>query len=252
MLLSLLTLLSASSSAHAVIYTGTLTAPASSGVTATGGAWLENVKISWQVEDTFGDWLYTYTITDLAGGKLGAEDGTAGGISHAIFEISTGATEDDFYGFKFDGTSTTNYEFGDFGDEGGSNPGIPGNIYGIKIEEEGKTFSFFSVKDPVWGNFYTKDGNAGGGANAAWNTDYLVNVDNEDSANFVSTLCPAGGECYLPDGSGGIVFKILRPDTTGGGGGGVPPPGSEIPEPSTMFLLGSGAVGFLINKKRKK
>ena len=247
--------LSATASAHAVIYTGTLTSPPPSGITTSnpGGAWEDNIMFKWKVEDTFGDWLYTYTITDLAGGRLGADPGTQGGISHVLFEISETATEADFYDFKFDADTgvmhsipSGSVEFGEFGDEGNSNPDIPALINGIKITGAAKTYSFFSTKAPVWGNFYTKDGKAGGGDNTAWNTDFLLNVDNTDPANFASTICPTGGECYLPDPSGGIFYKILRPDSIGGGGGG----GPTVPEPSTFFLLGSGVLGFLGRRKK--
>ncbi len=37
---------------------------------------------------------------------------------------------------------------------------------------------------------------------------------------------------------------------SGGGGGGEPPPGGQVPEPATIFLLGSGLLGLLGFRKK--
>ena len=83
---------------------------------------------------------------------------------------------------------------------------------------------FDSNRQPMWGDFYAKDGKSGTLWNYAYNTDLGVIVANQqDYAN------PA------IDAQGNALHKILVPDT--------------IPEPATIGLLGLGAMAFL--KKRR-
>jgi len=91
---------------------------------------------------------------------------------------------------------------------------------------EGQTeWSFYSWRAPTWGDFYAKDGEAGGlGLNAAWNAGYLLDDP---------VTAPANGS---------ISDKILRPDTQ-----------TAIPEPTTLGLLSIGLAGVVFRvRKRKK
>jgi hypothetical protein len=115
-------------------------------------------------------------------------------------------------------------------DGGNSNPGMPnppGYIYGFKWEAPNEdlypdepdwlvmTFSFDSTKDPVWGDFYAKDGMDGD----AWTYAYNIGFGEDPSDDFKNW--------------------IARPD------------GASVPEPGTMFLLGAGIIGIALFSRNK-
>jgi hypothetical protein len=225
--------LTLSRSAYAVTYAGSLQVPSTSGVSGTG-LWAEVFKISWSITqqpDT--SWNYSYSLTELNGDPL-----DPGAVSHFILEISPAATASDFWGF---GGATEIKTFSSA--DGNSNPNMPGSLYAIKFDYTATTYNFSSTKAPVWGDFYSKDGNAGGkGTNSVWNADFL-DPDPLDA--------PKTG--LLSDGNGGYIYKLLRPDTTNGGGGGSTP---SVPEPFTSVMVGLGlaipaAKKFLRSKRTK-
>ncbi|MCX5660272.1 MAG: VPLPA-CTERM sorting domain-containing protein, partial [Planctomycetota bacterium] len=57
-------------------------------------------------------------------------------------------------------------------------------------KDPGATYTLVTDRAPVWGDFYTKDGVAGGlGANTAWNTGFGTDAaaDATDFTNWVAT-----------------------------------------------------------------
>jgi len=241
-IISLCVVLTMSGSAVALTsYTGSLS-------TATGGlegsgAWYDPgiTSLSWTVsQEAVGDpWVYCYTLTvpDLP-------SGVSGQISHMTMEVSSTPGQEftisDVIDYWSDpSTWIKEVEVGQFEPSdptrggGGSNPHMPGNIYGIKFDAAMDTYVasiyFVTFRQPVWGDFYAKDGKSvkeTNEYNAIWNTGFLL----ADPPN--------------PPGNGSVDYHLLVPDTENGGGG-------IIPEPLTGVALVM-AVGPLAGYVRKR
>lgn len=167
-------------------------------------------------QNTDNSWHYSYVFGH-----------PAGATSHFILEVSDNFTENDIFNMQGDIGSIS---IGVHSAGSGSNPGMPEDMYGIKFDGafgEVMTFEFDSWRVPVWQDFFSKDGTAGGyGTNAAWNAGFTsADVDPLDAAQ---------------DGS--IDYHILAPDSQ------TPP----VPEPTTLLLLGSGLLGSVAVLRRRR
>ena len=185
-----------------------------------GGNWINPgpTYIEWTVtQNADNTWHYDYNFGH-----------PAGETSHWIIETSGGLTANDFMNLS-----------GDFGQidvgqhtAGPGNPDMPDDIYGIKFDETDGLVTHVEWdinRDPMWGDFYAKNGDAGGsGTNLAWNAGFTAGDTDPDA----------------PPMNGSLDFHLLVPDTS------TPPP--PVPEPSTLLLLGSGLMGAaLVIRKRR-
>jgi hypothetical protein len=207
--------------AKADLFSGSRTSPASSGLFATedwdnGGitvAWnvtLNGVKVINNV--AYQVYHYMYTLTTER------KD-----ISHAIIEVSANTTKDDFFNFVFNGTPVGPKTFSP-SDPGNSNPGLPGEIFGIKFDDldgSSNVIEFDSIRAPTWGDFYAKDGTSNGNDVFAYNAGFGTDP-NGNTTNFTPW--------------------ISTPDTK------VTP----IPEPSSVAIAGLGLFGFAGYHWRRK
>lgn len=200
--------------------TGSRTTPDASGIHATQ-QWGtgSGFEISWKIsiDNTQPGFPvhYIYTLSNASGGDLPKD------ISHFIVQISQNATINDFVFATPPEENPQTYT------SGNGNPGIPGPIYGLKFNPTGDAsqmqVEFWSTRDPVWGNFYAKDG---GGTNPntavfAYNTGFLTDPATVSNGDYTM---------WIP----------------------VPDSSVHVPEPATMLILGSGMAISLFLKKRKQ
>jgi len=145
-----------------VTYSGSLSSTAADQILGSG-VWIEPgvTTLDWTVlelEDS--SWLYTYELSV-----------PIGEVSHLILQVSPTFTEQNIIA-----TSGTfgNIEINTF-TPGGGNPGMPGEIYGLKFDEAFglvATFELHTDRHPMWGHVYAKDGNVGGDVNTAYNAGF--------------------------------------------------------------------------------
>jgi hypothetical protein len=178
-----------------------------------GGSWQNSPLpvITWDVDpvdigapgvDYF---HYAYTFT--------AHEGQGGGLSHLILEVSADISLDEIWGLT-PGTLTIATDSPKIYGSSTANPGIPGDIYGIKIQsftndgDNTWAVSFDSTRVPVWGDFYAK----GGSINYAYNVGFLVEPDVEFGHIAVpdSTTVPVPGAVILGLLGMGIAGLKLR------------------------------------------
>lgn len=173
--------------------------------------------ISWNiVPQPAGFLLYEYTFS-----------WTSKDISHAIIELSNdclAGASPCVWGFVPD-VNSGDIRWYDPDDPGKSNPNLPAPIYGVKVNFNDLTsnpavFSFYSDREPVWGNFYAKDGKDDGVDVTVWNIGLDPEYANSDQ----------------------IIHFIARPDTA---------PQYIIPEPGTMVLMGLGLLALGLWRRKR-
>lgn len=213
----------ATATASAAVYTGTLTS--GSGLTGFED-WQTGASLSWTVSDQVDGcdgWNYSYVFS------VPHKD-----ISHAIIEVSDVFADinilDSTGGiFTLDNFSATT--------QGASNPGMPEPMRGIKIDVIGDTttleWSFCSDINPVWGDFYSKDGKTGGEEVYLFNSGFTA-------ADPTTPVDPNDPEYII------VTDHIIVPDSVGGDDEGPGP----LPEPSTSMLSALGLI--LLLRRRTK
>jgi len=189
------------------------------------GGWGPNddgFRLTWTIiQSPDMTWHYKY--------QFGKADGTELEklTNHFIISLSDDIQETDLYNFSPD-CDENEIEFGTFV-SGPGNPGFPEgkSIFGVKIglHNAQMVAEFDSNRQPMWGDFYAKDGTSSGGLwNYVYNADIGVTVANPH--DYMGTPV---------DASGAELCKVLVPN--------------NIPEPITICLLGLGGLALL--RKRK-
>jgi hypothetical protein len=165
------------------------------GIWSSGG-----VIFDWEISRNLETGMYDYEYALTRVGE--------GGVTHWILELANPTEELDptpFWDAVFRDPNTrltgvTAFTVGRFG-PGAVNPGMPGDIYGVKFDVTGNSEVKFSLFDrPVWGDVYARDGAAGGmGQNAMWN------------AGFIEGEYFDQGGPYTENAPGFPVYWIPRP-----------------------------------------
>lgn len=186
------------------------------------GKWAEGngTEICWWVwQNPDSSWHYAYELTV-----------NLKNVSHLIIELTEDVAKTEIFNQSW--TDSSEIEAKWFDPHPASNPEMPESMYGIKLPQNSTavTASFDIFHNPVWGDFYAKDGVPGGGPNAdqygwAWNTGFTENdLDPGDA--------PADGS---------VAYHLLVPNG---------PSEPVIPEPVTIIGLFMG-LGTLLGYIRK-
>ncbi|NSW58350.1 MAG: PEP-CTERM sorting domain-containing protein [Armatimonadetes bacterium] len=242
-----LVLCAAPAMAYFAQYTGSLTS--AGGGLVGGGGWETGSSFGWTVtqENQGGIWQYDYSLT------VPRKD-----ASHFIVELTSDLKPDEIalLNLKYwDGTvwkswTPTEMEIRTFYSNESCNPGMPeypdgslSHIYGIKLDlpdvpATNLQWSFQSRRNPVWGDFYAKDGRSGEPFAYLYNVGFLDPDPNPSSPDGL----PVSGN-QDPPGKG----KILRPDGGGNDGEEITP---EL-SPGALLLLGAVPVGIAWRRRKR-
>jgi hypothetical protein len=191
------------------LYQDTLTW-SSGGITATPTWNDDDTSLSWDIVNLGnGYWDYTYTWNTQY------KD-----LSHILIELSEGATlsSEEFW----DWSGNINWAGSGVDDwtEQQGNPGIPGSLFGLKVDPTPDTtsftFSFTTWHSPVWGDFYAKDGKVAGSDTLAYNSGFLL-ADANDGLHIArpngrtpNTSIPDGGLTAVLLGISLLGVEALR------------------------------------------
>lgn len=183
------------------------------------GNFYTGLSVSWTItHPNANEWDYSYTFTSNAAKP---------GFSHVILEVTQGTTLADFSNLTVVGDSGAVFVAPTTYSPSGNNPpdpNLPASIYGMKINFSNAplaaTITFSSTHEPVWGNFYITGANGGTNSSQAYNTGMAVAGFNSDN----------------------VLMFIARPDGSG-----------AVPEPSSIAMLGCGAIGLVgVSIRRRK
>jgi len=217
----LLALLVQSTAIGATSYHGSISAPSDLIVT---GFW-QSGTVEWWIDlDSSGSyWHYKYAVT-VAPKK---------DVSHFMVEVSPGfgSSQLDVFNATVNGSPADAWTDTYSQDShGGSDPTIPGPLYGVKFESDSygltNIIEFDSRRNPVWGDMYVVDGKNTVPATSAWNEGFK---DYEPLT--------AGFQDWDPDvpaANGSLYNHILSPDSQ--------TPGNIIPEWNSLLLAAIGLI----------
>ena len=184
------------------------------GLPATGTpTWLTGgISVDWLITDNGNStWTYQYTITV-----------TEKSISHWILELSQVDFVDWNNVFNSGSLVDTAFLVGTWDLSANGNGGVTGTIYGVKFTPADSTaaknldvVSFTTTQEPIWGDFYARDGNQpmGGPVIAAYNTGLGTDPTGTNFTNWIprpdGNLPPVTGSSPAPEPISVIVWSVM-------------------------------------------
>ena len=200
-------------------------------------AWANSgTKMEWTVTgtpsydpDTYGvySWHYDYTLTV-----------PEKAISHLIIETSTNFTVGDITNVS---SAYVGPQLFDPNDPGKANPLLPGTIFGLKFSpgtsETLKYHVYFdTLRAPVWGDFYAKDGQDSKQGDKVQNVAWDAGFSNDNNPAWTAPVFVAG-KILVPDS---VVYALS--------GGDQP----AVPVPSSLLLCTIGlAFATVVRRLRR-
>ena len=172
-----------------------------------------------------GLWKYNYILDPVDGSKGG------GAVSHSLIGVSDTFTRANFKVGSGGEMTTSPGEIKDWEPTGdsGSNPHMPGNLFGIKFDFGGDpaTYMIVTNRAPKYGDFFAKNGKVGGNGplKGQWNTIW--------NSGF-GTAGGAIDKDYLKQD------WIITPDTV-----------TVVPLPATAWMFGTALFGLIGLTRRK-
>ncbi len=199
--------------AYAVPLIGSISSSPGGGLVATGSWGAGGAALSWRVSSVGSLWQYDYRF------EVDRKD-----ISHVLTEVSPTFT------VKNIRQGTSPYDGPDlFGNQGGSSPGIPADLWSLKFTPSSDTTDFswtiVSDREPMWGDFYAKDGVDRGVDVYAYNASFGL----------------VSGLSYTATAPFGF---LLVPDTNNGS--------NRISEPNSLLMFAAAFLLFGVSRRRLK
>jgi hypothetical protein len=181
-----------------------------------GGVGNNGFQISWDITGPdAGWWTYSYTISGV-----GDNVPLTKALSHFILEVTNPVGGiDDPLEWDWDSPFAPSEEHTTY-DPNSSNPGLPGPIYGVKWDtppdddddddDDWTIFAvtFRSVREPVWGDFYAKDGKDrkdGGDETYAYNSGFGVDPA-PGATDYTAWIARPNGSDSVPEPSSLVVW----------------------------------------------
>lgn len=229
--------------AQAATYTGSLTytpgPPPDSGdglfVTGPASQWSSyTVTLEWTVTNEDASqpgyaWKYQYRFR---------HNGSQYAFSHVILETASDFTTANMAvltGAAFDSLKVQTVQSG--------NPAMPEDVFGLRFNPlsggvKDMTWSFFSDRAPMWGDFYGRCGGGPGGdqVNSAYNFNQTGSVQKGFLDPNASNTNRDDPDPSAPAASGSVDYHLLVPGV--------------VPEPATLAVVAVGAAMLLWRRRR--
>ena len=166
-------------------FTGSRTSAPGGGITATGPWDNGGFELSWNLANNQdGTYSYQYKITGLGGGLLTKD------VKYWMVQLTPSIDWTGVFDNLGFGTEVDNFK------KGKKNPGMPGDLFGLKFNDGTLEVSFVTDYAPEWGSFYARvDGKKKDNKDYAFNSGFGTDPTGTDFTNWI----PVDGVTPVPE-----------------------------------------------------